>query len=70
MGTYAITCARSGMGRAVVERLVAAGHTVITVDLADAPENLAAPQRAEQSQPLLFGEIRSGGGHCSSALQK
>ena len=36
MGTYAITGARSGMGRAVVERLVAAGHTVITVDLADA----------------------------------
>ena len=36
MGTYAVTGARSGMGRAVVDRLVAAGHTVITVDLADA----------------------------------
>jgi NAD(P)-dependent dehydrogenase (short-subunit alcohol dehydrogenase family) len=36
MGTYAVTGARSGMGRAVVERLVAAGHSVITVDLADA----------------------------------
>lgn len=36
MGTYAVTGARSGMGRAVVERLVAAGHTVVTVDLSDA----------------------------------
>jgi NAD(P)-dependent dehydrogenase (short-subunit alcohol dehydrogenase family) len=36
VGTYAVTGARSGMGRAVVDRLVAAGHTVITVDLSDA----------------------------------
>jgi NAD(P)-dependent dehydrogenase (short-subunit alcohol dehydrogenase family) len=36
MGTYAVTGARSGMGHAVVERLLAGGHTVITVDLADA----------------------------------
>lgn len=36
MSTYAVTGARSGMGRAVVDRLSAAGHRVITVDLADA----------------------------------
>jgi len=36
MATYAVTGARSGMGRAVVDRLVAGGHRVITVDLADA----------------------------------
>ncbi|MFL6089901.1 MAG: SDR family oxidoreductase [Aeromicrobium sp.] len=36
MGTYAVTGARSGMGHAVVERLATAGHTVVTVDLADA----------------------------------
>ncbi|HUP99710.1 MAG TPA: SDR family oxidoreductase [Aeromicrobium sp.] len=36
MGTYAVTGARSGMGHAVVERLAKAGHTVVTVDLADA----------------------------------
>jgi NAD(P)-dependent dehydrogenase (short-subunit alcohol dehydrogenase family) len=36
MGHYVVTGARSGMGRAITERLMAAGHTVITVDLADA----------------------------------
>lgn len=36
MGIYAVTGARSGMGQAVVQRLAAAGHTVVTVDLADA----------------------------------
>lgn len=36
MGTFAVTGARSGMGRAVVDRLAAAGHRVVTVDLADA----------------------------------
>ena len=36
MATYAVTGARSGMGRAVVDRLMADGHRVITVDLNDA----------------------------------
>lgn len=36
MGVYAVTGARSGMGREVVERLRKAGHDCITVDLADA----------------------------------
>jgi NAD(P)-dependent dehydrogenase (short-subunit alcohol dehydrogenase family) len=36
MGTYAVTGARSGMGRAVADRLASAGHRVITVDQADA----------------------------------
>jgi NAD(P)-dependent dehydrogenase (short-subunit alcohol dehydrogenase family) len=36
MGTYAVTGSASGMGAAVVERLCAAGHTVIGVDLHDA----------------------------------
>ncbi|WP_183095492.1 SDR family oxidoreductase [Nocardioides stalactiti] len=36
MGTYAVTGSASGMGRAVTEKLTAAGHTVIGVDLADA----------------------------------
>lgn len=36
MGTYAVTGSASGMGRAVVEKLQADGHTVITVDIKDA----------------------------------
>lgn len=36
MSTYAVTGSASGMGQAVVERLRAAGHTVIEVDIRDA----------------------------------
>ena len=36
MGTYAVTGSASGMGRAAAEKLRAAGHTVIGVDLRDA----------------------------------
>ena len=36
MGTYAVTGSASGMGRAVVTKLIALGHTVITVDAHDA----------------------------------
>jgi NAD(P)-dependent dehydrogenase (short-subunit alcohol dehydrogenase family) len=36
MGRYVVTGARSGMGSAIAERLVAAGNTVISVDLSDA----------------------------------
>lgn len=36
MGTYAVTGSASGMGRAVVTKLAALGHTVITVDIKDA----------------------------------
>ncbi|WP_182524280.1 SDR family oxidoreductase [Nocardioides dongkuii] len=45
MGTYAVTGAASGMGREVVDRLRAAGHTTITVDLRDADvvADLATP---------------------------
>jgi NAD(P)-dependent dehydrogenase (short-subunit alcohol dehydrogenase family) len=35
MGRYVVTGARSGMGKAIAERLVKAGHEVIGVDLAD-----------------------------------
>ncbi|VEG54953.1 NAD-dependent epimerase/dehydratase [Mycolicibacterium aurum] len=36
MGTYVVSGSASGMGRAVAERLVAAGHSVIGVDIKDA----------------------------------
>ncbi|MBW8484729.1 SDR family oxidoreductase [Actinomadura parmotrematis] len=37
MGVYAVTGTASGMGAATAARLAAAGHTVIGVDLKDAP---------------------------------
>lgn len=45
MGTYAVTGSASGMGRAVVERLHADGHTVIGVDVkqADVVADLSTP---------------------------
>ena len=36
MGTYAVTGSASGMGRAVVTKLMDRGDTVITVDIRDA----------------------------------
>ncbi|MEZ0579028.1 SDR family oxidoreductase [Nocardioides sp. MH1] len=36
MSTYVVTGAASGMGRAVAEKLAAAGHSVIDVDIVDA----------------------------------
>lgn len=36
MGRYAVTGSASGMGREVVDRLRAAGHDVVTIDLRDA----------------------------------
>ncbi|OBG78088.1 NAD-dependent epimerase [Mycobacterium sp. E3298] len=36
MGTYAVTGSASGMGQAVVRKLLAAGHRVIGVDIQDA----------------------------------
>lgn len=36
MGTYAVTGSASGMGQAVVAKLTALGHSVITVDVKDA----------------------------------
>ena len=36
MGVYAVTGSASGMGRAVADKLRAAGHTVIGVDVKEA----------------------------------
>ncbi len=45
MATYAVTGAASGMGQAVVERLYALGHRVVTVDIknADVVADLSTP---------------------------
>lgn len=50
MGTYAVTGSASGMGRQASEKLRAAGHTVIGVDLRDA-EVLADLSTAQGAAP-------------------
>lgn len=71
MGTYAVTGSASGMGAAVVERLIAAGHTVIGVDIAAAevvadlstPDGRAAAAAAvlERSGGRLDGAVMAAG---------
>lgn len=56
MGTYAVTGSASGMGAAVVDRLVLDGHDVITVDLkeADVVADLSTPAgRRAAAQAVL-----------------
>jgi NAD(P)-dependent dehydrogenase (short-subunit alcohol dehydrogenase family) len=71
MATYAVTGARSGMGRAVVDRLAAGGHRVLTVDLADADvvadlstpdgRTSAAAQVLDKCGGVLDGAIMAAG---------
>lgn len=56
MGAYAVTGSASGMGRQAAEKLRAAGHTVIGVDLRDADvvADLSGPDgRAAASEQVL-----------------
>ncbi|OBH15139.1 SDR family oxidoreductase [Mycolicibacter sinensis] len=56
MGVYAVTGAASGMGRQAAEKLQAAGHTVIGVDLrvADVVADLSGPHgRAAAAERVL-----------------
>lgn len=71
MSTYAVTGSASGMGKATVERLRAAGHTVIGVDLRDAEivadlstpdgRSSAAAAVLEQSGGRLDGAVLAAG---------
>lgn len=53
MAVYAVTGSASGMGAAVVERLTAAGHRVVTVDIAEAAPSTSSAHRvvADLSTP-------------------
>jgi len=72
MGTYAVTGAASGMGRATTERLRGDGHTVIGVDLRDVEviADLATPQgRATAAQEVLArAGDRLDGAVCAAGL--
>jgi NAD(P)-dependent dehydrogenase (short-subunit alcohol dehydrogenase family) len=71
MGVYAVTGARSGMGKEVVERLRKAGHDCITVDLADADVTAdlstsdgrrdAADEVLQRSGGVLDGAVMAAG---------
>jgi NAD(P)-dependent dehydrogenase (short-subunit alcohol dehydrogenase family) len=71
MGQYVVTGARSGMGHAITERLKAAGHDVITVDLAEADvvadlatadgRRAAAAAVLEMSEGRLDGAVLAAG---------
>jgi len=56
VGAYAVTGSYSGMGAAVVERLRAAGHQAITVDVpqADMVARLATPAGRHAAAPAVL----------------
>ncbi|WP_406637654.1 SDR family oxidoreductase [Amycolatopsis sp. WGS_07] len=67
MGTYAVTGSASGMGRTTADKLRAAGHTVIGVDLAegDVVADLSTPQgRREAASEVLD----AASGHLDGAV--
>ncbi len=74
MGTYAVTGSASGMGHQAAERLRAAGHRVVGVDLRDADvvADLSTPQgRAEAADAVLEaigGGPLSGGAVLSAGI--
>ncbi|MFC7535361.1 SDR family oxidoreductase [Actinoplanes sp. GCM10030250] len=72
MGTYAVTGAASGMGKATAERLRGDGHTVIGVDLraTEVIADLSSPQgRAAASAEVLdLAGGRLDGAVCAAGL--
>lgn len=56
--TYAVTGSASGMGAAVVERLRAAGHSVVTVDIqeADVVADLSTPEGRRAAVEKVLAE--------------
>lgn len=67
MGFYAVTGARSGMGHAIAERLAAAGHKVISVDLADA-DVIADLSTADGRRAAAAAVLDACGGRLDGAV--
>lgn len=67
MGVYAVTGSASGMGRAVAERLRAAGHRVVGVDLKDAEvtADLSTAQGRAQAADAVLADC---GGRLDGAV--
>ncbi len=67
MATYAVTGSASGMGRAAADRLRAAGHTVIGVDLRDA-EVIADLSTPEGRRTAISTVLAAAGSHLDGAV--
>ncbi|MGW5316961.1 SDR family oxidoreductase [Nocardia thailandica] len=67
MGVYVVTGAASGMGRAVVGKLRAAGHTVVGLDLRDA-EVVADLSTPEGRSAAVAGVLGVSGGRLDGAV--
>ncbi|MFE6648677.1 SDR family oxidoreductase [Nocardioides sp. NPDC057772] len=67
MAVYAVTGSASGMGAAVVERLVDAGHRVVTVDLRDADvvADLSTPEGRHDAVEKVLAAV---GGRLDGAV--
>lgn len=62
MGVYAVTGSASGMGRAAADKLRAAGHTVIGVDLRDA--DVIADLSTQEGRRAASREVLAAAGEC------
>ncbi|MFD1810627.1 SDR family oxidoreductase [Rhodococcus gannanensis] len=67
MGVYAVTGSASGMGREVVEKLKAAGHTVVGVDVqeGDVVADLSTPSGRRRA---IEGVLAASGGRLDGAV--
>ncbi|MEU1982170.1 SDR family oxidoreductase [Nocardia sp. NPDC019395] len=67
MGVYAVTGAASGMGRAVAEKLTAAGHRVIGVDIQEA-DIVADLSTAAGRRSAIDGVLAAADGRLDGAV--
>ncbi len=55
-----LTGASTGIGNATLQRLAAAGHEVVSVDVKDAPEGAAEHRHCDLSEPASIDEVVAG----------
>ena len=55
-----LTGASTGIGNATLQRLVAAGHEVVNLDVKDAPEGAAEHHHCDLSDPASIDDVVAG----------